>query len=175
MGITVIVDADHSRPPLVYIVVRNIGKGAAKDISFAFSAPIEAPEGQRHPHLVPVNEQGYFAQGLRYLAPGAEISNFWGSMPTLAPFLRSQGLYDGITITSRYKSLAGEPYETEWTVNPLLMADRLSTPRKGMNELVEAVNQLSADFASVLSYNEIRVSTASERQERQRQSEEEET
>ena len=32
----VIVDTDHSKPPNVYLVVRNIGKGAAKDISFEF-------------------------------------------------------------------------------------------------------------------------------------------
>jgi hypothetical protein len=45
-------------------------------------------------------------------------------MRTLPKLLRERGLHDGITITSRCKSLTGEQYETEWTVNPLLMADR---------------------------------------------------
>jgi hypothetical protein len=121
----VIVDTDHGKAPNVYLVVRNIGKGAAKDISFKFSAPIEVPEGTYNPIVVPVNEQPYFKRGMDYLAPGAEIPTFWGSMPTLAPYLRNKGLQDGVTITSHYRSLAGEPHSTEWIVNPLLMESRL--------------------------------------------------
>lgn len=118
-----------------------------------------------------MNEQGYFAHGMEYLAPGAEIRNLWGSMPTLAPFLREQGLNNGITITSRYQSLAGRQYQNQWTVNPLLIADRLSTREVGMRELVAAVNQLASDLNRVVSYdtNELYISTASERQERARQ------
>lgn len=165
----VVVDTDHSKPPLVYVVLRNIGKGAAKDITFDFSAPMEIPEGVNNPLMVPFNDQLYFAQGLDYLAPGAEISCLWGSMPTLAPFLRKQELHNGVTITSRYKSLGGEQYETEWTVNPLLMAGRLSTPEVGTKDLVEAVNQLASDLDQVVSYhyNELQASTESERQQRQ--------
>lgn len=122
----VIVDTDHSKPPRVYVVVRNIGKGAAKDISFEFSAPMEIPRGASNPSVVPISEQPYFKRGMDYLAPGAEISTFWGAMPDLAPFLRERGLHDGVTITSRYKSLSGEQYETPWVVNPLLIASRLS-------------------------------------------------
>lgn len=122
----VIVDTDHSKRPDVYVVLRNIGKGAAKDITFGFSAPLEMPRGNSNPDLIPVNEQPYFKRGMDYLAPGAEIPCFWGSMIELAPLLRERGLHDGITITSRYKSLTGEPHKTEWTVNPLLMARRIS-------------------------------------------------
>ena len=84
----VIVDTDHSKPPLVYVVLRNIGRGVAKDITFEFSAPMEMPEGIENPLVVPVNEQPYFKHGMDYLAPGAEISCLWGSMITLANFLR---------------------------------------------------------------------------------------
>jgi hypothetical protein len=69
----VIVDVDHSKPPLVNVVLRNIGQGAAKDITFDFSAPMEIPEGANNPRVVPVNEQGYFKRGLDFLAPGAEL------------------------------------------------------------------------------------------------------
>ena len=167
----VIVDADHSKPPLVDLVVRNIGRGAAKDISFEFSAPIEIPEAANNPIVVPINKQSYFKRGMDYLAPGAEISTFWGSMPTLAPFLREKGLQEGVKIISRYRSLTGEPHTTEWIVNPLLMANRVSTREVGIKQLVEAVNQLTSDFNAVVSYsnNEIQVSTASERQQRESQ------
>lgn len=172
----VIVDTDHSRPPWVFIVVKNIGGGAARNVTFEFSAPIDAPEGQDNPFWVPISEQGLFAQGLSYLAPGTEITFFWGSMRTLPEFLRNRHLHNGITITTRYESLAGEFNETQWTVNPLLMADRLSVPQVGMKELVEEVRQLASDFNSVVSYNnrEVQVSTASERLERGRQETDEE-
>jgi hypothetical protein len=140
----VIVDVDHSKPPLVNVVLRNIGQGAAKDITFEFSAPIEVPEGANNPYVIPVNEQGYFKRGMDFLAPGAELSTLWGSMPTLAPFMREQGLQDGVTITSRYKSLTGEFYESVWTVNPLLVANRISTPEKTLKHVVESLDKISS-------------------------------
>lgn len=57
----VIVDTDHSEPSMVDVVLRNIGKGAAKDITFEFSANMEAPESIDNPLWVPVNEQPYFS------------------------------------------------------------------------------------------------------------------
>ena len=145
----IIVDADYSKPPLVYVVVRNIdsiGKGAAKNISFEFSAPMAIPEGANNPQIVSVNEQPYFKQGMDYMAPGAEISTLWGSMPTLAPFLRKRQLHDGVTIASRYESIIGELYETGWTVNPLLIASRISIRRKGIHEIAEATERISEYF-----------------------------
>jgi hypothetical protein len=38
------VDEDYSGPPMLHIVVRNIGRGAARDITFDFSAPFESRE-----------------------------------------------------------------------------------------------------------------------------------
>ncbi len=139
----VIVDVDHSKPPHVYVVLRNIGQGAAKDIAFDFSAPMEIPEGANNPYVVPVNEQGYFERGMDFLAPGAELSTWWGSMQTLAPLLRKQGLEDGVTITSYYKSLTGESYESVWTVNPLLVANRISTREKTLEHVVESLDKIS--------------------------------
>ncbi len=140
----VIVDVDHSKPPYVNVVLRNIGPGAARNITFDFSAPMEIPEGVNNPYVVSVNEQGYFERGMDFLAPGAELSTFWGSMPTLAPFLREQGLDNGVTITSRYQSLTGESYESVWTVNPLLVANRISTPEKTLKHVVESLDKISS-------------------------------
>jgi hypothetical protein len=39
----IIVDTDHHTPPYVFVVIRNIGKGAAQNITFQFSAPVESP------------------------------------------------------------------------------------------------------------------------------------
>jgi hypothetical protein len=35
--------------------------------------------------------------------------------------LKANGLMEGITITSYYEDRQGERYETEWTINPLLL------------------------------------------------------
>ena len=162
----VIVDTDHNRPPLVYVVLRNIGKGAAKNVTFEFSNRMESPESTApYSPVVAISDQPYFVQGVDYLAPGAEISCLWGSMINLAEFLREQNLHEGITITSRYESLLGKPYKTRWTVNPLLIADRVSTRQKGANEIAEVIEHISRAVDSW--HSELRVSTESERQQRQ--------
>jgi hypothetical protein len=52
-----------------------------------------------------------------FLAPGAELRNFCGSMRTLPRFLKNRGLDGGITITSRYKSLEGRPHKSKLDTN----------------------------------------------------------
>ena len=63
-------------------------------------------------------------------------------MPNLAPALRRNGLEDGIRVTTKYKDLAGESYESEWTINPLLVEVGRIETRKGMNDLVAAVEKI---------------------------------
>ncbi len=167
----VIVDTDHSNPPFVFVVVRNIGKGPAKNISFEFSNDMESPESANPHSLVkPVNKQPYFERGIDYLAPGAEIPCLWGSMINLAQFLRDRGLQDGITVTSRYASLDDEVYETEWTVNPLLVASRVRLgSEKSVEEVAaEALKKIAETFSEVVHpiQGELRVSTEAERQQR---------
>jgi hypothetical protein len=70
----IIVDADYYTDQRVNVVVRNIGKGAAKDITFEFSAPMVSSLSQREgSEIPPVNELEYFKRGIDFLAPGAEI------------------------------------------------------------------------------------------------------
>ena len=42
----ILVDVNYSQRTMINIVVRNIGRGAAKDIRFDFSAPVESSGGQ---------------------------------------------------------------------------------------------------------------------------------
>lgn len=166
----VIVDNDHSKSPFVFVVVRNIGRGGAKDISFEFSAPLESRLSVDPNSMIgPVNEQPYFANGLDFLAPGAEISCLWDSMITLSPFLKQRGLQEGIKATSRYKSLLGEPNETEWTLNPLLVAGTVDLVEgKGIKEIAEATEEIADILNTPMSgrYGELQVTTEEERQRR---------
>ncbi len=66
------------------------------------------------------------------------------------PQLREMELHEGITVTSRYESLTGEPYETLWTVNPLLMPGNLyaaeSDAKEGSSQEASASFKPATEF-----------------------------
>ncbi len=118
----VLVTAEFRHGTLAEIIVSNIGRGAAENITFEFSAPLESSVSyRRDSEVVPPSELPHFKDGLNYLAPGAEIATVWDYHTNLVPLMRDMGLQDGITTISRYESLTGEQYETSWVINPLLM------------------------------------------------------
>ena len=135
----VVVALDHSHLPEVSVLVRNFTEAPAKEITFDFSAPVESPDG------FVLSDLPYFEKGLPFLEPEGEISCFWGSLQSLVPLLKEKGLEDGIRVTTRYKDLAGESYETEFNLNPLLFEGARIERYKGMNDLVDAVGKISGD------------------------------
>jgi hypothetical protein len=154
------------------VVVRNIGRGAAKDITFDFSAPmVSSLSADEHSVAVPLNELSYLKEGIDFLAPGAEYATAWDSLISLRPVLEERGLEDGFIVTSKYKSLDGEHYETPWTINPLLM-EAYHFPQETvvdvLGKLVKEVAGLTKTLGRAMdsSYGEVRVSTDAERRER---------
>jgi hypothetical protein len=109
----VVIQARYDRLPMVDLVVRNFGGGVAKDITFAFSDPIEDSTG------FVLSELPYLQEGMSFLGPGEEVACAWDNLDNLAVFLREQGHKRGILVKVRYEDLAGEAYETEWRINPL--------------------------------------------------------
>jgi alkaline phosphatase len=139
----VVVTADHSHLPEMYVVVQNFTEAPAKDITFEFSAPIESSDG----HVL--SDLPYFKDGLPFLAPQGQITCYWDSMPSLASLLKDKGLENGIAVTTRYKDLAEETYQTQWRLNPLLYEGARIQDSKGMNDLVNAVEKISKDDEDV--------------------------
>ena len=135
----VVVTADHSHLPDIYVVVRNFTQSPAKDVTFDFSAPVESSDGYV------LSDLPYFKRGLPFLAPEGEVTCYWDSMPSLVPLLKEKGLKNGIAVTTRYKDLAEESYQTRWKLNPLLYEGARIKDSKGMNELVNAVEKISED------------------------------
>ena len=135
----VVVTADHSHLPEMYVVVQNFTEAPAKDITFEFSAPIESSDG----HVL--SDLPYFKDGLPFLAPQGQITCYWDSMPSLVSLLKEKGLKDGIAVTTRYKDLAEESYQTQWKLNPLLYEGARIQDSKGMNDLVNAVEKISKE------------------------------
>jgi hypothetical protein len=129
----IIVDADYTGRFTTNIVVRNIGHGMAKNITFEFSAPIRTTRGED------ITELPYFKNGLNFMAPQTDIAAVWDSYQNVVQYLRDKGLTEGITITSRYEDRQGEYYETEWTINPLLLEGSGYSDYKGYEDEVQAL------------------------------------
>jgi hypothetical protein len=118
----VIIQARYDRLPMVDLVVRNFGAGAAKDITFAFSDLIEDSTG------FVLSELPYLKEGMGFLGPGEEVACAWDNLDDLARSLREKGHKRGILVKARYGDLAGEAYETEWRINPLIYAHDRHVP-----------------------------------------------
>lgn len=129
----IIVDADYTGRFTTNIVVRNIGHGMAKNITFEFSAPIQTAEGQD------ITELPYFKHGINFMAPQTDLPSVWDSYQNVVQNLRDKGLMEGITITSRYEDRNGESYETQWTINPLLLEGSGYSEYKGYEDQVQAL------------------------------------
>jgi hypothetical protein len=129
----IIVDADYTGRFTTNIVVRNIGHGMAKNITFEFSAPIETTSGED------ITDLPYFKHGINFMAPQTDIPSVWDSYQNVIQNLRAKGLTEGITITSRYEDRQGESYETEWTINPLLLEGSGYSEYNGYEDEVQAL------------------------------------
>ena len=67
------------------------------------------------------------------------LPTVWDSYQNVVKNLRAKGLTQGITITSRYEGRNGESYETEWTINPLLLEGSGYSEYKGYEDEVQAL------------------------------------
>ncbi len=129
----IIVDADYTGRFTTNIVVRNIGHGMAKNITFRFSTPLQSTSGYD------ITDMPYFKHGINFMAPQTDLPTVWDSYQNVVQNLRDKGLTEGITITSKYEDRNGESYETEWTINPLLLEGSGYSEYKGYEDQVQAV------------------------------------
>ena len=73
------------------------------------------------------------------MAPQTNLPAVWDSYKNVVQTLRKRGLMEGITITSKYKDLQGESYQTQWTINPLLLEGSGYSEYKGYEDEVQAL------------------------------------
>jgi hypothetical protein len=146
----IIVDADYTGRFTTNIVVKNIGHGIAKNITFEFSAPLQSTSGYD------INELPYFKHGINFMAPQTDLPAVWDSYQNVVENLRAKGLREGITITSHYEDRQGERYETSWTINPLLLEGSGYSEYKGYEDEVQALEdqaralgEISADLKEI--------------------------
>jgi hypothetical protein len=136
----VIVQARYDRLPMVDLVVRNFGGGVAKDITFSFSDPLEDSSG------FVLSELAYFQEGMSFLGPGEEVACAWDNLDALTSSLRKKGRKRGTLVKVSYEDLAGEVYETEWRINPLIYEGNRHVPsqhHQAVQAFVSAPTQVS--------------------------------
>ncbi|MBA2692393.1 MAG: hypothetical protein H0U65_07860 [Rubrobacter sp.] len=133
----ILVEADYTRLPSVDLVIRNIGRGAAKNISFEFSSHVEDSEG------FVLTDLPYFRRGIGFLAPNAEIRAYWDILENVVAMLEEKGFEDGISVTAHYKDLNERIYADRWTFDPLLYEDSHHVRQASMDDLVKAVREVS--------------------------------
>jgi len=139
----IIVDADYTGRFTTNIVVRNIGHGTAKNITFEFSAPLESTSGHD------ITELPYFKHGINFMAPQTDLPAVWDSYQNVVTNLKDKGLTEGITITSHYEDRQGERYETEWTINPLLLEGSGYFDYKGYEDEVQALEDQARSLEKI--------------------------
>jgi len=111
----VLVEVDYTYSPALDIVIRNIGHGPAKNITFDPLPDLVTHRGKN------LSDFAYFRNGLDSLSPGGEIRTFWDMAHQLIPFLDQQGIDEGFVITARYESVTGETYQSPCKLDPLLL------------------------------------------------------
>ncbi len=131
----------------VTVSVRNFAQAPAKEVALDFAAPVEAPDG------TVISELPYLKKGLPFLEPHHRIDQRWGCVPELSKLLKEKGLEDGIKVSIRYKDLAGESYESVWTLDPLLFKGSGIENSKGMNGLVNAAERTREVVSKQDGYN----------------------
>ena len=140
----VLVEADYGRLPEVDLVLKNVGPGTAKEITFGFSRNVESCDG------FVLSVLPYFQGGVDFLGPGAEIRCYWDNLGDLIPALKVRGIEDGITVTVNQKDLGGKSYEDRWTLDPLLYEDNRNARPTGMGDLADAVHEVSRKLDAVV-------------------------
>lgn len=106
---------DESRPTIIMLVVQNIGKGMALDVSFMSSVPLQkaygiSEETKRKPQPI---DRGPLVTGIPALGPGESRKMDWGQPGGLLKLVGSEA----VTIECKYTSQEGHNYSGMFKVD----------------------------------------------------------
>lgn len=138
---------------LLDVAVRNIGMGAAYDITFDIRA--ELKEGDRNDLADSLSKLGCFSKGLVYLGPNQEFTSFWTNLMDG----HVSKLDSRVFIHCHYRSATGAKYESQCVLDlseikgisrigepPLhKIAKQLEAIAKDLNHVTTGFNRLRVD------------------------------
>ena len=141
----VAIELDYEQYPMLHVLIRNLGRGPAVKVDFAFYPELETPKDSRSRFggeylKLSSMELPLFTQGIDLLSPGARISLWWGATDLVVKDLRERGLdRQGIKVEIIYESLGGEEYQEETFLNPAAMGSALYFQPPSLSRLVDPV------------------------------------
>lgn len=99
--VIVYADADPKRPSIINLIIKNIGKGPASDITFHSDKPLpQKAFGIEEPKTMPkAMTNGPVVVGIPYLAPNQQLVITWGQFGGLKKYLGNST----ISVKSKYK------------------------------------------------------------------------
>lgn len=99
--VVVYVKHDHSRPTILLLVVENVGRGLASDVTFRTSRPLPAEAWgiEKPPKAAGPMVDGPIVKGIPTLGPGDSRKISWGQFGGLKKSLGDEG----IDITCEFK------------------------------------------------------------------------
>ena len=133
----IIVTEDYENLRTINLVVQNVGYGPAKNITFAFSSPVESSDGYV------LSDLAFFEEGITSLAPGGRIVCYWDELPNLQPILQEGRLERSITVTVNYEDIIGGSYSHNWEVDPMLYQGLRTIGYRNVSDLVDIVEKIS--------------------------------
>ena len=133
----VIVTEDYENLPTVNLIVQNVGYGPAKNITFAFSSPVESSD------RYVLSDLAFFEEGITSLAPGGRIVCYWDELSNLQTMHQDGRLERSITVTVEYEDITGGTYSHEWEIDPLLYQGLRTIGYRDVSDLVDIVERIS--------------------------------
>jgi hypothetical protein len=125
----VLVTAEYRHGTLVEVVVSNIGRGAAENITFEFSAPLESSVSyQRDSEVVPLSELRHFREGLITSHPARRSPPFGTPTRTSCPCCGRWGCITGSRLPAGTNPSLGSPTKPSGRSTPCSCRET-STPR----------------------------------------------
>jgi hypothetical protein len=99
----VVVEAEIERK-YVLLVVRNLGRTVARDVTIAFDPPLKSSLQDQWQFYLPIEETKIFKSGIPTLPPGKSYKGLFDSMPSR----ESTDLPDIYSATVEYRSTVGD-------------------------------------------------------------------
>lgn len=166
----VVIEIDYEHPPMLYVLIRNLGRGPALSVTFTFLPELVTPEAAMphgsdgleglSSHWLPM-----FTKGIDLLPQGARISLWWGAEHFIVKHFYEENLErSGIQVKIFYESLDGTRYSEEANLNPTGMEPALMFQPPSLSRLVNPVVEAAKKIDKAIDmHGYLKVKTATER------------
>lgn len=123
--VIVYVDTDKKRPSFIILIIENIGKGPAENITFETSRPLpEKAFSIEDPSNMPETmKSGPIVEGVPFLAPGQKMIITWGQYGGLKKAING----DNIVVTAKYKRANSKRWFNKASSSSQLFVEAFST------------------------------------------------